>query len=190
MEIDLSDGVVTLLVRHTVRKGQDQAYEEWLRGIIAKARSYPGHLGIDVMRGHRQGLAQFTSVLRFASTEQLQTWLDSEDRRSLVEIARPMLADGDQTEINADREFWFTPVEAGATPPPRWKQACVTFLVILPLSFLVPLLFQPLFSRVPWLGGRVPANVLITATIVLLVVYVFMPRVTRLFSRWLQPPAA
>ena len=64
------------------------------------------------------------------------------------------------------------------------------FLVILPLSFLVPLLFQPLFSRVPWLGGRVPANVLITATIVLLVVYVFMPRVTRLFSRWLQPPAA
>ena len=191
MNVELSDGVVTLLVRHTIKKGQDQAYEHWLRRTIAMARSYPGHLGIDVMRGHRQGLAQFTSVLRFASTEQLQHWLDSTDRRSLVAQAQPMLADGDQTEINADREFWFTPVEAGApAPPPRWKQACVTFLVILPLSFLVPMLFKPLFNRVPWLGGHVQANVLITASIVLLVVYVFMPRVTRLFSKWLQAPSA
>ncbi|MBU6957856.1 antibiotic biosynthesis monooxygenase [Pseudomonas sp. CVAP len=187
MNIELSEGVVTLLVRHRVKKGGDEAYENWLRRTIAKARMYPGHLGIDVMRGQSQGLAQFTSVLRFATTEQLQHWLDSEDRRKLVEEAQPLLADGDQTEVNADREFWFTPVDAAAPPPPRWKQACVTFLVILPLSFLVPMLFKPLFGWVPWLGGYVQGNVLITASIVLLVVYVFMPRVTRLFGKWLQP---
>ena len=145
-------------------------------------------LGIDVVRGHSGGLGLFTSVLRFASTEQLQHWLDSADRRELVQQAQHLLADGDQTEINADREFWFTPQDGGApTPPPRWKQACVTFLVILPLSFLVPQLWKPLFAQLPWLGGYVPATVLITLSIVLLVVYVFMPRVTRLFSRWLQP---
>ncbi|WP_419735605.1 antibiotic biosynthesis monooxygenase [Pseudomonas sp. COR18] len=188
MNIELSDGVVTLLVRHRVKQGGDQAYEAWLRQIVAKARTYPGHLGIDVVRGHSGGLALFTSVLRFASTEQLQVWLDSDDRRELVDQARPLLADGDQTEINADREFWFTPVQVDApTPPPRWKQACVTFMVILPLTFLIPLLCKPLFALWPWLGGYVPANVVITLTIVLLVVYVFMPRVTRLFSRWLQP---
>ncbi|NBF04882.1 antibiotic biosynthesis monooxygenase [Pseudomonas sp. Fl5BN2] len=191
MDIQLTDGVVTLLVRHRIKQGQDQAYETWLRQIIAKARTYPGHLGIDVVRGHSGGLGQFTSVLRFASTEQLQQWLDSADRRELVEQARHLLADGDQTEINADREFWFTPQEVGApTPPPRWKQACVTFLVILPLTFLVPQLWKPLFAQLPWLGGYVQANVLITLSIVLLVVYVFMPRVTRLFRRWLQPHSA
>lgn len=187
MNIELSEGVVTLLVRHRVKQGGDEAYENWLRHIIAIARTYPGHLGIDVMRGQSQGLAQFTSVLRFATTEQLQYWLDSEDRRKLVEEARPLLADGDQTEVNADREFWFTPTDAAALPPPRWKQSCVTFLVILPLSFLVPMLFKPLFGWMPWLGGYVQSNVLITASIVLLVVYVFMPRVTRLFGKWLQP---
>lgn len=188
MNIELTDGVVTLLVRHRIKQGQDQAYETWLRQIIAKARSYPGHLGIDVVRGHSGGLGLFTSVLRFASTEQLQHWLDSADRRELVQRAQHLLADGDQTEINADREFWFTPQDGGApTPPPRWKQACVTFLVILPLSFLVPQLWKPVFAQLPWLGGYVPATVLITLSIVLLVVYVFMPRVTRLFSRWLQP---
>ncbi|AJO78008.1 MULTISPECIES: antibiotic biosynthesis monooxygenase [Pseudomonas] len=188
MNLELSDGVVTLLVRHRVKAGQDQAYEAWLRRIVGVARTYPGHLGIDVVRGHSGGLALFTSVLRFASTEQLQQWLDSADRRDLVAQAQPMLADGDQTEINADREFWFTPNEAGApAQPPRWKQACVTFLVILPLSLLVPALWQPLFARWPWFGGYLQANVLITLSIVLLVVYVFMPRATRLFSRWLQP---
>lgn len=35
----------------------------------------------------------------------------------------------------------------------------------------------------------VQSNVLITLSIVLLVVHVFMPRVTRLFSQWLQPEA-
>lgn len=191
MNIEITDGVVTLLVRHRVKKGQDQAYETWLRQIIAKARSYPGHLGIDVVRGHSGGLGLFTSVLRFASTEQLQHWLDSTDRRQLVEQARHLLADGDQTEVNVEREFWFTPQDSSApTPPPRWKQACVTFLVILPLSFLVPQLWKPLFAQLPWLGGYVQANVLITLSIVLLVVYVFMPRVTRLFSRWLQPRSA
>lgn len=190
MNIELPDGVVTLLVRHTVKKDQDQAYEQWLRRIVTLARTYPGHLGVDVVRGHRQGLAQFTSILRFANTELLQHWLDSDDRRRLVAEAHSMLADGDQTEINEDREFWFTPVEAGASPPPRWKQACVTFLVILPLSFLVPALFKPLFHAVPWLGGYIQANVQITASIVLLVVYVFMPRVTRLFAKWLQPASA
>ncbi|SEC12434.1 hypothetical protein SAMN05216178_3538 [Pseudomonas saponiphila] len=191
MNIELTDGVVTLLVRHRIKQGQDQAYEIWLRQIIAKARSYPGHLGIDVVRGHSGGLGLFTSVLRFASTEQLQNWLDSADRRELVQQAQHLLADGDQTEINADREFWFTPQDgATPTPPPRWKQACVTFLVILPLSFLVPQLWKPVFAQLPWLGGYVPATVLITLSIVLLVVYVFMPRVTRLFSRWLQPRSA
>ncbi|MFW0754896.1 antibiotic biosynthesis monooxygenase [Pseudomonas sp. H11T01] len=190
MNIEVSDGVVTLLVRHRVKQGRDEEYEAWLRRTIAIARGYPGHLGIDVMRGQNGGLALFTSVLRFASTAQLQHWLDSEDRQQLVSEAQPLLADGDQIEVNADREFWFTPVDEGQGPPPRWKQACITFLVILPLSFLVPMLWKPLFAWQPWLGGYVQSNVLITLSIVLLVVYVFMPRVTRLFSKWLQPRLA
>jgi uncharacterized protein len=187
MNMQLADGVVTLLVRHRITVGQDQASESWLRRTIARARSYPGHLGIDVVRGHDGGLALFTSVLRFASTELLQQWLDSTERRDLVHEARHLLADGDQTEINGEREFWFTPPQANApTPPPRWKQACVTFMVILPLSMLMPWLWQQVFNRLPWLGGYVQSNVLITLSIVLLVVYVFMPRVTRLFAGWLR----
>ncbi|EKT4467537.1 antibiotic biosynthesis monooxygenase [Pseudomonas putida] len=177
--------IATLLVRHCVKRDAEQAYEQWLRRTVTAAKRYPGHLGVDVMRNRDGDQHQFTSVIRFATTVQLQAWLDSDERRALVAEVTPLLIDGDRTEANANREFWFTPSEE-STVPARWKQACVTFLVILPLSLGVPLLWQPLFTRWPWLGGYVVSNVLITLTIVLLVVYIFMPWATRLFATWLK----
>ncbi|WP_177479945.1 antibiotic biosynthesis monooxygenase [Pseudomonas sp. HMWF032] len=173
--------VVTLIVRHRVKVGQEAAYEKWLRRTTQIASTYPGHLGVNVMRD----VGQFVCVLRFAGTGELQCWLDSSARRSLIDEVRPLLADGDQTQVEAGREFWFTPSPVAG--PARWKQVCITFLVILPLSLLVPPLWQPLFARLPWLGGYFTSNALITLSIVLLVVYLFMPRVTAFFATWLNP---
>lgn len=186
MDANNVDEVVTLLIRHRVHSGQDAAYERWLRRIVQAARGYPGHLSVDVIRSQQAGLALFTSVLRFTGAAQLQNWLGSEERQQLVAEVAPLLADDENLALHTDREFWFTP-EVAVGPPPRWKQACITFLVILPLSLLVPRLWQPVFHVVPWLGGYLPSNILITLSIVLLVVYLFMPRVTAWFSAWLNP---
>ncbi|WP_339485660.1 antibiotic biosynthesis monooxygenase [Pseudomonas sp. EL_65y_Pfl2_R95] len=172
--------IVTLIVRHRVRAAQRPAYEKWLRRTTQIASTYPGHLGVNVMRDAEQ----FVCVLRFAGTAELQHWLDSSERRHLIEEVAPLLDEGDQTQVETNREFWFTPTNA--QPALRWKQACITFLVILPLSLLVPLLWQPLFAKLPILGGYFVSNVLITLSIVLLVVYLFMPRVTALFAHWLS----
>ncbi|MCQ4327911.1 antibiotic biosynthesis monooxygenase [Stutzerimonas stutzeri] len=177
--------LVTLLVRHRVQPGRHSDYERWLRRTVSTAAGYPGHLGVDVIRSEADGSHLFTSVLRFASPAQLQTWLESDDRRQLITEVGPLLADGDVTEINRAREFWFNPTDSDFVPP-RWKQACITFMVILPLSLLVPSLWQPAFAALPWLGGYVASNVVITLSIVLLVVYLFMPRVTRWFAGWLN----
>ncbi|BCX69019.1 antibiotic biosynthesis monooxygenase [Pseudomonas izuensis] len=186
MSIFNANEVATLVVRHRARQGSESAYEDWLRKTVNTAKGYEGHLGVDVFRSHQDGVHLFTSVLRFTCTEKLQAWLDSDDRRLLVAEVQDLLADGDQLEVSQGREFWFTPDTAQAPQPPRWKQACITFLVILPLSLIVPLCWGLLFARVPWLGGYVQSNVVITLTIVLLVVYVFMPPVTRLFAPWLS----
>lgn len=180
------DGVVTLVVRHHVSPREEFPYEAWLRKTIATARRYPGHLGIDVVRERNSSELAFTCVLRFASGDLLRDWLDSAERKALIAEVSPLLVRGDNTEVNDAREFWFTPAQSTSSPPPRWKQACVTFGVILPLSLGVPLLWQPLFTAVPWLGGYLMRNVLITLTIVLLVVYLFMPRVTAWCARWLN----
>jgi uncharacterized protein len=187
MSAESLDEVVTLLIRHRVRPGQLEPYENWLRRIVQAAQGYPGHLGVDVIRGKDGGQALFTSVLRFSGAERLQHWLGSEERKRLITEVAPLLAGDEDLALHPAREFWFTPEDAGG-PPPRWKQACVTFAVILPLSLLVPLLWQPAFAALPWLGGHLASNTLITLTIVLLVVYLFMPRVTRWLAPWLNRP--
>lgn len=179
---------VTLVVRHQIRPSHVPHYEAWLRRIITTASQCPGHLGVDVVRSRQASLAQFTCVLRFAGLQQLQDWIDSEQRRQLIAEIGPLLRAGDNLEITQGKEFWFMP-ETAQAPSPRWKQACVTFLVILPLSLLVPVLWQPLFHRIPWLGAYLPSNLVITLSIVLLVVYLFMPMATRLFAAWLSPTA-
>lgn len=183
-----SHEVVTLVIRHRAKAGLEAQYEQWLRRVVGIASQAPGHLGVDVMRGRTGGLQAFTSVLRFSSTAAMQQWLDSEQRRELLREAEPMLADGDQTQVATHNEFWFSPENDQAGPPPRWKQAVVSYLVILPLSLLVPMLWGPLLHLSPWLSGYFMSNVLITLTIVLLVVYLMMPAATRLFAAWLNAP--
>lgn len=177
--------IVTLVVRHRVRTAQLAAYEAWLRRTMGVAEQFEGHLGVSVIRNRGTGSMLFTVVLRFSCTRHLQAWLDSVERKKLINAVLPLLVDGDQTEISTANEFWFTPTEQH-TQPPRWKQVCVTFLVILPLSLLVPLAWRPVFTSIPWLGAYFASNFLITATIVLLVVYLFMPLATAWFAGWLQ----
>ena len=181
------DEVVTLIVKHRVKAGFEVPYEAWLRNIVKVAAQNVGHLGVDVVRGKHAGLDSYTCVLRFCSTEAMQNWLDSPQRQQLVNEAAPMLADGDQTEVNPVNEFWFSPQAEAGTPPPRWKQAVVTLLVILPHTLLVPLLWGPLLQLNALLSNYVVATFLITLTIVLSVVYIFMPMATRLFAPWLSP---
>ncbi|WP_338585975.1 antibiotic biosynthesis monooxygenase [Pseudomonas sp. MAG733B] len=181
-----ADEVVTLIVKHRVKVGFEVPYEAWLRNIVKVAGQNVGHLGVDVVRGKSAGLDMYTCVLRFCSTEAMQRWLDSPQRQALVDEAAPMLADGDQTEVNPVNEFWFSPQAEDGSPPPRWKQAVVTLLVILPHTLLVPLIWGPLLRLNAFLSSYVVATFLITLTIVLSVVYVFMPMATRLFAPWLS----
>ncbi|EPL06662.1 antibiotic biosynthesis monooxygenase [Pseudomonas sp. CF161] len=184
------DEVVTLVVKHRIKAGHEADYEAWLRGIVRVAGQWPGHLGVDVVRGRLGGLAHFTCVLRFCSTDAMQRWLDSPQRLALINQAAPMLADGDQTEVAAVNEFWFAPLADAATPPPRWKQAVVTLCVILPLTLLIPLLWGPVLRLHPWLSNYLVSTFVVTLTIVLLVVYLLMPAATRLFAPWLQASSA
>jgi len=182
------DEIVTLVVKHLVKDGLEAQYEAWLRQTVAAAATYPGHLGVDVIRSKVDGLRMFTCVLRFCSISDMQSWLDSDERRDLIAKAAPMLVDGDSTEINRHNEFWFVP--AGEAPqPPRWKQAVVTFFVICPLTLLIPLLWGPVFQAFPLLSNYVVSTALVTVTIVLLVVYLLMPQATRLAAPWLNTSA-
>lgn len=180
-----SSDIVTLVIQHKVRPGRLQTYEAWLKRAVAAAQQQSGHLGVNVIRSDGQS-DTFTTVLRFAEAWQLDEWIASDRRRLLIEEVLPLLEGGDQTEVCRDNEFWFTPERVQAPQPPKWKQAVLTYLVICPLTMLIPQLWLPLFQHYPALGGVVASNLLITLCIVVPVVFWIMPVVTRCCAGWLS----
>ncbi|AXA65163.1 antibiotic biosynthesis monooxygenase [Pseudomonas oryzihabitans] len=177
--------IVTLVIRHQPLADQQDAYQRWLQRAVTAGSAACGHLGVDVIPPAEEGAA-FTTLVRFADVDQLQAWLASPERQTLIAEVAPLLREADAPEVHADAEFWFSPPRPGVRPPPAWKQAVLTYLVIAPLTMLIPPLWQPLFARYPALAGIVPSNLLITLCIVPLVVFLIMPRVSRLCAPWLN----
>jgi antibiotic biosynthesis monooxygenase (ABM) superfamily enzyme len=179
-----TEETVTLIVKHRVKAGFEQPYEAWLRNIVSVAGREEGHLGVDVMRSKQGGLALFTcaAVLLDRGDAALARL---PQRQALIEEATPMLADGDQTEVNPVNEFWFTPagrrwlatatLEAGRGDAVRDPAAHLAGAAALGAAAELN----------AWLSNYLVATFLITLTIVLSVVYVCMPAATRLFAPWL-----
>jgi antibiotic biosynthesis monooxygenase (ABM) superfamily enzyme len=172
------------VIKHRVKAGFEVPYEAWLRNIVRIAGQQEGHLGVDVIAGKDAHLDLYTCVLRFSSTQAMERWLNSAQRLELINQIAPMLADGDQVEVNPINEFWFAP--KSPVSPPRWKQALLTLAVIFPHTLLVPLVWSPVLQLQPWLSNYVIATFLITLTIVLSVVYLCMPVATRWAAPWLS----
>ena len=177
--------VVTLVVQHKVRAQSLSDYEAWLKRTVSAARHQPGHLDVNVIRPDEGG-CHFTTVVRFADASLLQAWVNSAERQALVEQVLPLLEDGDHTQVHDDPEFWFTPLSGSVPQPPRWKQALLTYLVICPMTMIIPQLLAPLFARYPHLGGPITGNLIVNLFVILPVVFYIMPWVTRRCAKWLR----
>ncbi|MFA7891600.1 antibiotic biosynthesis monooxygenase [Pseudomonas putida] len=177
--------VVTLVIQHKVRAASLNDYEVWLKQAVSTARRQAGHLDVNVIRPDEGGL-HFTTVVRFANADLLQAWVNSAERQAMVRDVLPLLDGGDSPQVHEDPEFWFTPPGTRAVPPPRWKQAVLTYLVICPMTLVVPHLLAPLFERLPQLAGPVRGTLIGNLFVILPVVFYIMPWVTRRCAHWLR----
>ncbi|WP_054180495.1 antibiotic biosynthesis monooxygenase [Trabulsiella odontotermitis] len=173
---------VTLVITHALDQAHAEQYEQWLGKIMPIAAEYPGHLGANVIRP-AAGQNLWNIIIRFDTLEHLYGWTQSETRKQLVDEITPLLTEGDRTEIRTEAAFWFTPPEPNVRRPPQWKQFLITLLVIFPSTNLVPWLTGLLF---PSLKGTLLLHFINDACVVALVVWLWMPIVTRLFAGWLK----
>jgi len=183
-EQDGSDGVVTTIISHEVLAGAESRYDSWLAEAREACMRFAGYLSTDVIRPVG-GARTYTVIIRFARFDQLSAWIDSAERHALLAKMAPFLPKGDKYETRTGLEFWFTPAEAKVKHPKPWKQWLITWSAIFPLTVIVPIILGPLFVSVPALGTLLPSRALTAAIVVLMMVYVIMPRYTKWVSRWL-----
>ncbi|MGD9950006.1 MAG: antibiotic biosynthesis monooxygenase [Desulfobulbus sp.] len=175
----------TVVITHRVRDREQARYDDWLNEIGPLCRSAVGHLDWQIIRPVPGLTATYTVILRFDTREHLQNWMTSQERKQLIEKVRPILAQDDDFFIRSGLDFWFTPEGAKAFVPVRWKQFLVTWSAIFPLVLVVPLIVIPLLRHSGIPQNHYIETLCVTGTVVSLMVYLVMPRYTKLIRRWL-----
>lgn len=176
----------TAVITHQVKADQLALYEQWLDEIVPAAERYPGHIGAVIIRPTGLGHTVYSIVLHFDTRAHLRFWLASQDRAALIAKAQPMLTEGDQVELRHEPALWFTPQPASAAAPKRWKQVLLTWSALYPLVLGVSLIMGWLAHRYGVFEHDALRIMLTTLTVVVLMIYVVMPRYTRLARPWLM----
>jgi uncharacterized protein len=180
----LAQTSVTTTVAGRVKPGHEVFYESFLKGIIAAAAQFPGHLGVEVFRPTAAADGDYRVVYRFDTVEHLQAWLDSDERATWLARAEPHVIGPIRTRILTGLEAWFTLAHRpDLAPPARYKMAILTWAAIFPLSTLMVRVGDPFLTQLSF----VPRLGVTTAATVALMTWLVMPRVTRLLRRWLYP---
>jgi len=182
---DSADEGATVVITHRVRDGQSPAYENWLEAIAPLCKASPGHLDWHIVRPVAGLTETYTVIIRFDTAEHLQQWMGSRARAQLIEQVHPLLVTGDDFFVSSGLDFWFTPAGAKTKVPVRWKQYLVTWSAIYPLALFAPFMVTPLLRGVGAPDDRLLTTFAVTGTVVFMMVYVVMPRYTKLVKRWL-----
>ncbi|VEP15601.1 conserved hypothetical protein [Hyella patelloides LEGE 07179] len=183
---NLVDPPVTVVISRRVKPGCEAAFEKFMSGITSAAMTFEGHLGTNVFRPSSRENNQYHIILKFDRASNLRVWEESECRKQWLARAESLRLEPATIRVISGLETWFTlPSPKPIIPPPRYKMAAITLLAIFPLIQLVNLIFAPLLELLPL--PLLLRSLIVTAIIVLLMTYVVMPRMTKLFSKWLYP---
>lgn len=189
VDLDESEGPVTVAVTRQVIPGKEPEFEEWVHGIGAVAERFPGHLGISVIRPRDRKHPEYVLILKFDTYGHLRAWEESSERMEWIEKVRPLTIGKGRAEVTTGLEFWFdAPGHAAHGAPAKWKMMIITFLAIVPIVQIVP---PAVIALLPTGTPGLVVSMAVGAILVPLMTFVVMPLLTRLMAFWLWPrPAA
>lgn len=175
-----AQGSVTEVIATRVRPGLESAFRDWSARIQQAQAEFPGYRGTYLQAPSREQTA-WTTLIRFATTEQLDSWLASTERRRLVDASAALVESWSSRRLEGAFAGWFPPEGAGPAPP-GWKQSMIVLLMLFPIVMI------ELRLLVPRLRGLDPVFVtfLGNAISVWLLAWPMMPLANRAFDWWLR----
>lgn len=175
----------SVVINHHIKEGKHQQYENWLDEIGLICRSFPGNVDWQIIRPIPNITYDYTVIIRFDTTKNLKNWMDSKERKELIDKVRQFFIKDDNYYIKSGLDFLFFPENEKTKIPVRWKQYLVTWSAIFPLSIIIPLLLLPLLQKFHLGQNHYVNSFFVTGVIVMLMVYLIMPYYTKLIKKWL-----
>ena len=171
---------VTVTVARDVRADQRAAFEQWAGEILGLAAEFPGNLGTSLLRPG-PGSTRYHLVYRFADGESLARWERSAERQVALQRVEHLTEPVDYAHVAGLDSFFtaLTPSRSG----PRWRMTVLTVAAVFGITLVFQLLVSPHVTSWP-----LPLRLLLSAVVVVVLLgYVVMPVLTRIFAGWLHP---
>ena len=170
-------------IHSSIAASQRQDYLIIQERMDQEAGSFNGYLGQDVFfddSGTGSAL-KVTTHVRFEELEQCIRWLDSPQRRELLNQAEELI--GYQYRFHLEANSFDQWLQAkGPSQTPIWKVNLLVWLALYPSVMLLMWMSGPTLGNLP-----VPLNMLISNLItVLLTGYLLVPWLSRLYANWLS----
>jgi hypothetical protein len=153
-----------------------------MSGTTKDAMTFKGHLGANIIRPTKAG-DYYRIVFKFDSMRNYLAWESSEIRQQWLERYADVTVGEQELEILSGLETWFTlPGGEALVPPPKHKMMVIIWISIFPLSLLLNYCLMPFLSE----QHIILKLAIMSITMVILMTYVVMPFMAKLFHRWLH----
>ena len=180
-----TDQLVTVVVTHRVKPDEIEDFLAWQDRLRLAESRFNGFRGSELFRPIEGMQDGWTALYRYATAEDLDKWLTSEERKKLLAEGKKF-ADYHLRTVDNSFGSWFAFDEKGdvAPPPSETRTSIAVWVGLYPTVVILTLLLSPLKMPI-WLGMLV-GNLLSSFAISFLV----MPHyVNPLLGRWLRPPS-
>ncbi len=181
---------VSAVISTRVKPGKEAEYRAWERRIAAaqsRAAGLQGYRFEPAVPGVQEDCVAF---LRFDSEANLAAWLDSPERKALIEEARDLTEEFHTRIVRSAFDHWFGAADGSAgAGPAAWKMNMIVLLLLYPIVFLFGF-----YVQTPYLGKALglPFSVaLFCGNAVSTVLLAFLvPIVANRTGWWLAPTGA
>jgi len=176
------NGSVTVLVNRTVPLAEAEEFLKTVQELLREFDRFTGTAGSLVFRRRCGESVEFSILQRFVSRTAHEEWLQSPDFIRWRSRVAPQKPTAGHVQRYVGMESFFVSAQAPEAPP-RWKMAIILMLVVYPMSLVMSHWLAPILEKMPLLIG----SLLTSVFMVLLMTYVLVPPLTKLFEPWLNP---
>lgn len=177
-----AQGSVTEAIATHVAPAQRAAFLGWSARIQQAQAGFPGYRGMYLQSPSREQ-PFWTTLIRFATPDQLDAWLASPERRRLIEQSERLVQSWSSRRLSNPFASWFAG-EEGRGAPPNWKQSMVVLAMLFPIVVLELRFLTPLTQWLNPVLGTFIGN----AVSVGLLAWPVMPLANRALDWWLRSP--
>lgn len=144
----ISDGI--LMIRYKVEHEKIADFDIWKSNIESVLETFSGFVSLSVLRPAKNSDFHYI-IVRFDTREHAHTWMHSEERTSLLADSHATWMSERQEVIHEWDIFWYSAFRRTK----KWKHWALTFLVVYPLTLLMPQLVNFIADITPlyFFGG-------------------------------------